>query len=93
MQRPLPLSFSVAVLTALLSTSAQADCTCRAQGRNFEQGQAVCLATPDGPRIATCGMVLNNSSWELSQSPCVYSRPLPQRRPAIAHGDHAKGKS
>jgi hypothetical protein len=93
MQRPLPLSLSAAVLAAFLSTSAQADCTCRAQGRIFEQGQAVCLATPTGPRIATCGMVLNNSSWELSQSPCVYSQPLPQRRPAVAHDSHAKDKS
>jgi len=93
MQRPLPISLSAAALAALLNTSAQADCTCRAQGRNFEQGQAVCLATPNGPRIATCGMVLNNSSWELSQSPCVYSRPLPQRAPATAHHDHAKDKS
>jgi hypothetical protein len=93
MQRRLPIFLSAAALVALLSTSVQADCTCRAQGRNFEQGQAVCLATPDGPRIATCSMVLNNSSWELSRSPCVYSRPLPQRPPAIANHDHAKDKS
>jgi hypothetical protein len=93
MHRPLPILLSAAALAAFLSTSAQADCTCRAQGRNFEQGQAVCLATPDGPRIATCGMVLNNSSWELSQSPCVYSRPLPQRQPVVTQHDHAKDKS
>jgi hypothetical protein len=92
MQRPLPISLSAAVLAALLSTPAQADCTCRAQGRNFELGQAVCLTTPTGPRIATCGMVLNNSSWELSQSPCVYSQPLPQRRP-VGHDDRGRGKS
>ena len=93
MQRLLPLSLVAAALAALSSAPAQADCTCRAQGRNFEQGQAVCLATPNGPRIATCGMVLNNSSWELSQSPCVYSEPLPQRRPAVAHDHNGKGKS
>ncbi len=93
MQRPLLILLSAAALTAVFSTFAQADCTCRAQGRNFDLGQAVCLTTPDGPRIATCGMVLNNSSWELSQSPCVYSRPLPQRRPAATHHDHTKDKS
>ena len=74
MQRPLPISLSAAALAALLNTSAQADCTCRAQGRNFEQGQAVCLATPNGPRIATCGMVLNNTSWQFSDTPCVISQ-------------------
>jgi hypothetical protein len=66
MQRLLPLPLVAAALAS--SAPAQADCTCRAQGRNFQQGQAVCLATPNGPRIATCGMVLNNSSWELSQA-------------------------
>jgi hypothetical protein len=93
MQRLLPPSLVAAALAALSSAPAQADCTCRAQGRNFEQGQAVCLATPNGPRIATCGMVLNNSSWELSQSACVYSQPLPQRQPAVAHDHAGKGKS
>jgi len=93
MQRLLSISFGAAVLAATLSVPAQADCTCRAQGRLFEQGQAVCLATANGPRIATCGMVLNNSSWELSQTPCVSSEALPQPRPAIAHGDHGKDKS
>jgi hypothetical protein len=93
MRRLLPISFCAAVLAALLNTPAQADCTCRAQGRSFEQGQAVCLSTPNGLRVATCGMVLNNSAWEFSQTPCVSSQRLPQRRPAIAHGDHAKDKS
>jgi hypothetical protein len=92
MQRRLPISLSAAVLTVVLSASAQADCTCRALGRSFELGQAVCLVTPTGPRIATCGMVLNNSSWEVSQSPCVYSQPVPQRRP-VAHDGRSPGKS
>ena len=93
MQRRLTISLIAAALAALTSTSALADCTCRAQGRSFEQGQAICLATPNGPRIATCGMVLNNSSWELSQSPCVYSQPVPQKRPAVAHDHSDKTKS
>jgi hypothetical protein len=76
-----------------LNTPARADCTCRAQGRVFEQGQAVCLSTPAGMRVATCGMVLNNSSWELSQTPCVSSQVLPQPRGRKAAHDHAKDKS
>lgn len=62
----------IAALDALWA-SAAADCTCRAQGRQFEQGQTACLATPKGPRLATCGMVLNNSSWEFSEAPCTVS--------------------
>ncbi|MES1155263.1 MAG: hypothetical protein ABUL48_02420, partial [Pseudorhodoplanes sp.] len=82
-----------AALAAFLSAPAQAECTCRAQGRLFEQGQAVCLSTPNGLRIATCGMVLNNSAWEFSQTPCVSSQRLPQRRPAVAHDHQAQDKS
>ena len=91
MQRRLPISLIAAALAVLTSTSALADCTCRAQGRNFEQGQAVCLVTPNGLRVATCGMVLNNSAWEFSQTPCVTSQRFP-RRPAVPH-DHDKTKS
>jgi hypothetical protein len=93
MQRLLPISLIVTALAVPLSAPAQADCTCRAQGRMFEQGQAACLPTPNGPRIATCGMVLNNSSWEFSQVPCVSSQALPQQPPAVAHSDHGKHKS
>jgi len=93
MRRLLILSLSAAALTAAAIMPAAADCTCRAQGRSFEQGQAICLVTPTGPRIATCGMVLNNSSWEVSQSPCVYSQPVPQRRPSVAQDYLPKDKS
>ena len=63
---------SLAFLTICV-TGSYADCTCRAQGRDFEMGQSVCMATPQGFRVATCGMVLNNSSWDVSQTPCVVS--------------------
>lgn len=92
MHRLLTIPLIAAALAALPSTFAQADCACRAQGRMFEQGQAVCLATPNGLRVATCGMVLNNSAWEFSQTPCVTSQRFPQR-PAVPHGDPGKGKS
>lgn len=91
MRRLLILSLSFAAFAAAVALPAAADCTCRAQGRNFELGQAVCLATPNGLRIATCGMVLNNSSWEVTQTPCTVSQRLPNR-PAVAH-DPGKAKS
>jgi hypothetical protein len=84
-------SAAVVLIAALdaLSAAAAADCTCRAQGRRFEQGQTACLATPKGPRLATCGMVLNNSSWEFSETPCRVSDVSPpgRSRPASARGD------
>jgi hypothetical protein len=76
-------------------TSAAADCTCRFQGRDFELGQNVCLPTPKGARVATCGMVLNNTSWQFTETPCVVSDARPQdvvepaRAAAHDHHHHA----
>ena len=53
-----------------MSAPAAADCTCRALGGDFEIGRVVCLATPKGPRLATCSMVLNNTSWDVSETAC-----------------------
>jgi hypothetical protein len=81
-----------AAMAAMLATLdarpavADPDCTCRAQGRDFTLGQSVCFATPKGARIATCGMVLNNTSWQFTQTPCVVSR-LPPATPP--HQDRA----
>ena len=64
--------FALALIaSATAAGPAAADCTCRAFGRNFELGMSVCLATPAGNRLATCGMVLNNSSWDISSTPCA----------------------
>jgi hypothetical protein len=59
---------------ALISAAAaDPNCICRARGKEFELGQSTCLASPKGPRMATCGMVLNNTSWQFSDTPCVIS--------------------
>ena len=73
-------------------SAAVADCICRARGQEFELGQSTCLATPKGARIATCGMVLNNTSWQFSDTPCVVSD-APVRKPARAatHAHHHGG--
>lgn len=49
------------------------DCRCRAAGVSVQVGQSACLATPAGRRLATCGMVLNNTSWQFSERPCPES--------------------
>lgn len=63
--------------SAFAASPAAADdnCTCRAHGRSFQMGETVCLRSPSGQsRLATCGMVLNNSAWQFSETPCVSSR-------------------
>lgn len=80
-----------AVMLAVSAAAASADCTCRSQGRDYELGQSVCLQSPKGARIATCGMVLNNTSWQFSETPCVVSQTPPSAVPPAAghqHGDH-----
>ena len=89
MRRPL-LLVSLLAAEALLSP-ASADCTCRSQGRDYDLGQSVCLQSPKGARIATCGMVLNNTSWHFTEMPCTVSQ-APDAQPAgtSAHG-HSHG--
>ena len=50
-----------------------ADCYCRAQGRTFAVGESVCLRTAEGPRLAECQMVLNVTSWGMTERPCPES--------------------
>jgi hypothetical protein len=53
------------------ASGAEPPCTCRAFGRSFELGQSTCLQTPKGPRIGVCVMVLNMTSWQILDTPCV----------------------
>jgi len=73
------LATFAAVGTFDFAAHAEPNCTCRARGRSFELGQSACLQTPKGPRIAVCAMVLNNTSWQLSETPCIsaHARPPP----------------
>ena len=92
--RWLLLIVSLFAADALVSP-ASADCTCRSQGRDYELGQSVCLQSPKGARIATCGMVLNNTSWQFTETPCTVSLvpqalPEPARERGTAHA-HAHG--
>jgi hypothetical protein len=34
------------------------------------QGETLCIPTPEGQRMASCGMVLNVSSWTFLTEPC-----------------------
>ncbi|MBT3991931.1 MAG: hypothetical protein HON14_18935 [Rhodospirillaceae bacterium] len=50
--------------------SIQNEFTCRYFGRDYNIGARICLTTPDGLRVAQCGMVLNNSAWKLALDSC-----------------------
>ena len=78
--------FALAVDALISAAAADPNCICRARGKEFELGQSTCLPSPKGPRIATCGMVLNNTSWQFTDTPCVLSRApdvLPRGRFAL----------
>lgn len=58
-------------------------CTCRAQGKVFDMGEQICLATPDGPRMALCAMDQNVTSWKPTAQTCPSaSRRAPPGRTA-----------
>ncbi|MFN3627808.1 MAG: hypothetical protein ACK4S3_08015 [Parvibaculum sp.] len=42
------------------------NCTCRANGQDYEQGQILCIRG----RLAKCDMNLNNSSWIIIAPTC-----------------------
>jgi hypothetical protein len=57
-------------LYSALVSSAWADCRCLYAGGEAEQGETACIKTADGPTLARCEMVLNNSSWTVLNTPC-----------------------
>jgi len=55
------------VLAASVPEPAAAhNCTCRANGQDYEQGQILCIRG----RLAKCDMNLNNSSWIIIAPTC-----------------------
>jgi hypothetical protein len=66
-------ALAVVVLTVAGNSLPQAQtvsCTCRYNGENYGLGESICLSSPEGLRMATCEMVLNNTSWQFSDAPC-----------------------
>lgn len=66
------LLFSVISLLPVQALAQQNNipCTCRYQGEDFELGQEICLKSPSGEAIARCEMMLNNTSWKFTKTPC-----------------------
>lgn len=68
--RPI-LAAAAAILVGAVSSSASADCTCRARdGIRALLGETICIPSSAGPRLARCDQVLNNTSWTFLEAPC-----------------------
>jgi len=77
------VAFMVAAGAALLPVRAnglqsvqlqpKVDCTCRYKGQDYQVGDMLCLSSPDGPQLARCGFVFNNTSWNFTGTGCLYS--------------------
>ena len=52
-------------------------CTCRFDGNDYLFGETVCIRG----RQATCSRVLNNTSWQFSERPCLHISLLGSRSP------------
>lgn len=70
------MTITAMLVTLSLVKEASADCLYRANGVQYEQGQLVCLSLPEGPRLARCEKVLNNSSWRFLKESCLQTTEL-----------------
>jgi hypothetical protein len=66
----LAIWLSAAALSALSSSPAFSECTCRYKGGETTDGQTVCMATAKGRELAVCEKVLNVTSWKFLGQPC-----------------------
>jgi len=62
------LVFSPAVPLAV----AGPDCTCRANGRDYKQGQVLCIES----KLRRCEMYLNNTSWKVISDNCPLTQAI-----------------
>lgn len=75
------LVFSATLAIAAAAIGQTVPCTCRYKGEDYGLGDSICLRSPDGLRMATCSMILNNTSWQFSNAPCPVTGVEPQDRP------------
>ena len=67
---PLPAWSQSAPAPAIEQTQRSIPCTCRFKGQDIPVGQTMCLDLPNGPVLAQCGRVLNNTAWKTLQQGC-----------------------
>ncbi len=69
------ISLVTAISLCIMATTVEAgeNCTCRARNVEAQEGQTVCVRTPNGSQMARCEKVLNNTSWRFLGTPCPVS--------------------
>lgn len=71
--------FVISLAIAAVAHS-EPNCTCRYKGQSVALESCICLSTSAGPRLACCGMVLNNTSWKFTDRLCpVAERTAPNQ--------------
>ena len=79
------LALTVAA-ASIPAANAGPTCKCRFNGKFFAVGERTCIRG----RVATCSLVLNNSSWTISNQACspvaMSPRPSPLRLEATTPG-------
>lgn len=80
----------VALSAVIISSAVGAECQCRYQGKQFKQGQVVCIRVDGTAKLARCGMNLNNSSWVFVKTACPTALPTPPTMSVVARLPSAK---
>ena len=65
---------------AATPAAAGSACKCRYFGKFFGLGQSICIRG----RVATCSLVLNNSSWQFTERRCSPSATRQSRPRSVA---------
>lgn len=61
---------SVFALMPANGMSAEAVCSCVANGQTYQLGEIACFTLPNGQKRARCDRVLNNTSWTFLDDEC-----------------------
>ena len=78
------LMLCAALLCVVSAAQAGSDaCTCSYDGGDVFEGQTACIRTANGPILARCERVLNNTSWKFLGEPCPDAQLAPSSRPLI----------
>jgi hypothetical protein len=63
--------YAIVLLSGLgMTNAARAECNCLYNNQRYEQEDEVCMATPQGMRMARCGMLDNIAWWQMLDQPC-----------------------
>ena len=79
------------VCLSSVGSAAETQCICRYAGQSYAVGTCVCMNRPDGTQQrACCGMVLNNTSWQITGEGCpvAHSEPAAPPRMRTLSGDN-----